>query len=160
MTALTPRAFVARETVVGIMINMVLSAIVYVTVFRGAGQMVPVWGRGGLALDCVPQCIAVSFMSSLVPGWLAQRALRDGRVVACPKPWRLSPLFAVRCAIGTVGGAMLGITVGLMSLRLLNVALVEWHAALWGKIAFGGALGGIIIVLTLPDALRPHGRQL
>lgn len=150
---LSARTYVTRETAIGIVINAVLSASVFVAAFGNRQADVPVWGSGGLAWDFVPQCLAISFMSTALPGWLAIRARRSGKVRTAAGEPRISGRLAVRIAVASVVGTACGSALGVLGLLALNSAAVPWSSALVAKVAFGAALGGLVIAMTLPDAL-------
>lgn len=78
MTA-AQRRYLAVETVIGAIINAILSA-AFVFIVFGGHATVPVWGPGGLVLDAVPQTLMVSLMSMLVPGLLTRKRLIAGKV--------------------------------------------------------------------------------
>jgi len=132
-----------REAAIGFAINAVLSLAFFVGIF-GLAQHVLGWAQ--LAPDFVPQSIAVTLMSALVPALIARAKLGGG----------LRPVL-LRAVIFAIGGAVLG-----MVLMLLTTAAalppIAWGAALALKMLYGGALGALVTTLVLRAMLASHAR--
>jgi hypothetical protein len=85
---MTTAAYIRRETGVSMVINAVLTLAFFLIVFGRSGP-VPVWGVGAYVFDFVPQGFMIGLMGSLVPGALAGKARRAGKVAALgvASPW-------------------------------------------------------------------------
>lgn len=127
---------VARETMISVVINMVLSAVFFVLV---SGLHGPV-RLADIGPDLVPQAFMVTLMGSLVPGLLtAPRHGVTGRTGAI-----VGRSFAVAfiAAIVVGGGGIL--------LLHGSMAPVAYGPAFAARVA----LGGILSVLVTPFAVR------
>jgi hypothetical protein len=136
---MTPRLSIAREAVISIVINAVLSLAFFLAFFGVAPRLLQ-WGApDNLALDFVPQSIAVSLMSALVPALIARKKLGGGLPVL--------PIL-LRAALFAVAGGVLG---GVMAFAVVALGLpaIGWSAALPVKMIYGGALGALVAVLAL-----------
>lgn len=144
MGAHTGTLSIPREAATSFGINMALSLAFFLAVF-GLGGPPLAWGApDGLAFDFVPQSVAVSLMSALVPALIA----RKRRALPC------SVRGIVMRAIGfAAAGAALG---GVLALLTGQAGLpsIDWGVALGLKLAYGGALGAFITGLALHPMAR------
>ncbi len=141
---MTHAVSIRREAAISVVINGVLSLAFFLGVFGTHMRMLHWAAPDNLALDFVPQSIAVALMSALVPALIARRKL-----VGAPVP-RTVPLrgILVRAALFALAGAGLG---GLLAFSIESVGSpsIAWGAALMIKIAYGGALGALVASLAL-----------
>lgn len=141
----TPTVSIRREAGISVVINGVLSLAFFLGVFgtvsRPLGWMVP----DNLAIDFVPQSIAVALMSALVPALIARKRLGNGPA--------LRPIL-IRAALFALAGGFLG---GLLALSIgaAGLSTIGWGAALAIKIAYGGALGALVATLALRRFVPP-----
>jgi hypothetical protein len=134
-----PRLSLAREAAISIVINAVLSLAFFLAFFGMTPRLLQ-WGApDNLALDFVPQSIAVSLMSALVPALIARRTLGAGVAVR--------PIL-LRAALFAVGGAVVGGALAFAAVAL-GLPAIGWNAALPAKMIYGGALGALVAVLAL-----------
>ncbi|QGP80108.1 hypothetical protein GL174_02635 [Sphingobium sp. CAP-1] len=136
---MTQGVSIGREAAISVVINGVLSLAFFLAVFGTAPHPLN-WGAPDyLALDFVPQSIAVALMSALVPALIARRKL-NGRSVLRG--------ILLRAAFFALAGALLG---GLLAFSIGSVPFpsIGWHAAMFIKIAYGGALGALVAGLAL-----------
>jgi len=143
--------YILRETIISMVINTAFSLGFFLLVFP-IGTPVRVWGLGALAFDALPQSAAIAAMSTLVPGAIAMRQVRQGRIArlehsALPRNLWLRALVMALAAM-VLGGAVSG---GV--LLALGLPAIPWTAALIGKLAYGAALAGIVTPPTLRAAL-------
>ena len=76
-------AYIARESAIGSVINLVIGSAFFLVVFRGQSDPA-VWGPGGLILDCVPQGFMIGLMS-IIPAMLITR-MRVAKGLSLPVP--------------------------------------------------------------------------
>lgn len=139
---------VAREAGISFGINAALSLAFFVGVFGLAARPLG-WGApDALGFDFLPQSIAVALMSALVPALVARKRL------AMRVPVRAVVLRALGLA---AYGAVLG---GLLAwgTQAAGLPAVGSHAALAGKLLYGGSLGALITSVMLNGMLRPLAR--
>lgn len=135
---------IRREAGISFGINAALSLIFFVAVF-GLKMRALTWGvPDALALDFVPQSIAVSLMSALVPALIARKRF------AMAIGLRTIMLRAITFALA---GALLG---GLIAFLAGSAAFapVQLPFALALKLIYGGSLGALITSLTLQRMTR------
>lgn len=144
-----PAAYIRRETAVSIAINVALSAAFFVAVF-GTGGEVPVWGVGGYIFDFGPQGFMIGLMATLVPGLLASKARRQGKVGAIAGQSRLPAAVLPRAVLCGVFGAACGVAGAGMLLFASGALQLAWLPALLAKLAFGAVLA----LLVTPAGLR------
>jgi hypothetical protein len=151
--------YLARETLIGAIVNALISAAFACAVFKG--DPARVWGSPSLALDFLPQSFAVAAFSVLVPTLLTRKRMRAGAVVPLESPAvRLPRSVLVRAlligAAATVllGGSAIGLTTALVR------GPVPFAAVLCLKIGHGAAVGALVTWVALRQALadRPSAR--
>lgn len=82
MTAVTPlNAYIARETAIGSVINLVIGSAFFLMLFRGQAEP-QVWGPGGLILDCLPQGFMIGLMSVIPAMLITRKRVGAGLVLA------------------------------------------------------------------------------
>ena len=144
--------YIRQETVVSIAINTVLSLAFFLLVFGRHGP-VTVWGAGNYVFDFAAQGFMIALMATLVPGALAVKALRAGKVAPVPPPPRL-PANLVLCAVllGVIGAAI-GVLGASAILSLVQLTHLSWWPALTAKLIFGAALAAVVTPIGLRAAL-------
>ena len=139
-----PVLSIPREAGISFTINATLSLAFFLGVF-GLDRRALSWAMpDALAFDFVPQSIAVSLMSALVPALMVRKRL------AMAIGLRSIVLRAV--AFAMAGAAAGGLIAFLADLATLSP--VDWHAALAIKLIYGGSLGALITSLTLQRMTR------
>jgi len=135
----TPTVSIRREAGISVVINGVLSLAFFLGVFGTVSRPLGWIAPDNLAIDFVPQSIAVALMSALVPALIARKRLGNGPA--------LRPIL-IRAALFALAGGVLG---GLLALSIGAAGLSAngWGAALAIKIAYGGALGALVATLAL-----------
>jgi hypothetical protein len=140
----TQAVSIGREAAISIVINGLLSLAFFLGVFGTQPRLLHWAAPDNLALDFVPQSIAVALMSALVPALIARRKLASAparRAVSLRG-------ILLRAALFALAGAALG---GLLAFSIGGVGFppIAWAAALMIKIAYGGALGALVASLAL-----------
>ncbi|GGD46233.1 hypothetical protein GRI62_09540 [Erythrobacter arachoides] len=144
---------IRRETLISGMVNAIISTGFFFAVF-GWGQPVRVWGAGHLVADLLPQGFAVAFFASMIPSFLASRAITRGALAAdMPRQPSTARLVLkafvtglIACGIGAVVWALV-FTLG----GWKTVAPVQ---ALTLKVGYGFFLGMAVTFFTLTRLLR------
>lgn len=139
-----PVLSIPREAGISFAINATLSLAFFLAVF-GVERRALSWAMpDALAFDFVPQSIAVSLMSALVPALIVRKrfAIAIG----------LRSIVLRAIAFALAGAALGGLTAFVTGRAALSP--VDWHAALAMKLAYGGSLGALITSLTLQRMTR------
>ncbi|HZV09129.1 MAG TPA: hypothetical protein VFF94_05205 [Novosphingobium sp.] len=155
----TPAApYIARETAVSMGINTALSLAFFLGVF-GIGRPVPVWGAGHYVLDFGPQAFMIALMATLVPGAVAARARRAGRVAPVAGPLGLAARLPAglwpRALLLAAASALGALVLAAAALAATGAVLLPFAPALAAKLAFGAALAAFITPLGLKAVLAP-----
>ncbi|MCE7798041.1 hypothetical protein LWE61_15945 [Sphingobium sufflavum] len=130
---------IRREAAISFGINALLSLAFFLALFGLTSRPLH-WGApGGLALDFIPQSLAVCLMSALVPCLIAR-----GRLAAPPSV-RTVLLRALAFAMG--GGALGALLAGVATMAAPPP--IGWTPALLLKLFYGGALGASVATLAL-----------
>jgi len=144
-----PRAYIRRETAIGVLISMAISAGFFLMIF-GVADPVPVGGFRGYAVDFLPQTFMVGLMGAFVPSVLTRKRITNSAIaaIATPSFWPgavlpRSILMALLSALVMGGGAM-------AILAALGAATVPWAPALAIKVA----VGGVVAAIVTPAAIR------
>ena len=135
----TPGISIRQEAAISMVINGTLSLAFFLAIFGMEPRALNWAAPDRLALDFVPQSLAVALMSALVPALIARRRLGG-------KP-ALRPILVRAAGFALAGGALGGLLTLLASSSATSP--IAWTAALIGKIAYGGALGALITSLML-----------
>jgi hypothetical protein len=144
-------AYIRRETLISVAINVALSLAFFLLVFGNAND-VAVRGIGNYAFDFLPQSFMISLFSALVPGLITARKLKQGKVAPLELPSRLPRALLRRVVILTFSGAIAG---GVVMSLLLTTGLetLDGTTALAAKMVFGGFLAAVVTVAGLRAAL-------
>jgi hypothetical protein len=146
---LNTTAYIRRETLVSMVINTVLSFAFFLGVFGRSGD-VPVWGMGAYVFDFVPQSFMIGLMAILVPGALAGKARRAGKVAPWAGASRLPKALVPRAVLVALGSVALGVGGSALVLTLLGAQSLPYTTALTVKLVFGAALA----LLVTPPGLK------
>lgn len=146
-------AYIRRETGVSVVINTMLTLGFFLAAFGRGGAAVPVWGIGGYVFDFVPQGFMIGLMASLVPGALAGKALRSGRVAAIGSPSALPSGLLVRSLLMAVCSAGAGVAIAGGVLFALGLAQLPWGGALAAKLVWAVVLAAVVTPAGLRAAL-------
>lgn len=136
---------IRREAAISVVINGVLSLAFFLGIYGTDARPLSWVAPDDLALDFIPQSVAVALMSALVPALLARKRL--GNVPA------LRPVL-IRAALFALAGALLG---GALALVIWTAALppIGWGTALIIKMVYGGVLGALVATLALRRLMSP-----
>lgn len=150
---MNPAAYIRRETGVSVVINAMLTLGFFLVAFGRDGAPVPVWGIGAYVFDFVPQGFMIGLMASLVPGALAGKALRSGKVAAVEAPSALPSGLVLRSLLMAMCGAAAGVAISAGLLAALGLDQLPWGAALAFKLVWAVALAVIVTPAGLRAAL-------
>lgn len=139
-----PVLSIPREAGISFAINATLSLAFFLAVFGLDGRSLSWAMPDALAFDFVPQSIAVSLMSALVPALIARKRLAMAI--------GLGPIVLRATGFAMAGAAMGGLIAFLMGRGAFSP--IDWHAALATKLTYGGLLGALITSLTLQRMTR------
>jgi len=146
----TASQYIRRETLISIAINCFFSALFFFVVFGGK-ERIPVWGLGNWVFDFLPQSFMIALLSTIVPGAIAVKRLRSGRVQALghrsPLPRNLLLRGLVLAAVSAIVGAA---AIALLVAAATDAAHLEPVSALTLKIAYAALLS----ILITPPGLR------
>jgi ABC-type amino acid transport system permease subunit len=145
------RRFIFRETMISVAINTVLSIGFFLLIF-GHTDRVPLWGMGNWVFDAIPQSFMIALMGTLVPGLIASKALRTGKIAVKGVPRPFSRL-AMRALVTALIAAAAGYASAGVVAELSGLERFGWTAALAIKAAYGAALAAIVTPLSLRAAL-------
>ncbi|NML11434.1 hypothetical protein HHL08_14970 [Sphingobium sp. AR-3-1] len=141
---MTQAVSIGREAAISVVINGVLSLAFFLGVFGTQPRLLNWAAPNNLALDFVPQSIAVALMSALVPALIARRKL-----AGAPAHHAVSLRgILLRAALFAIAGGALG---GVLAFSIESVGFppIAWVAAMMIKITYGGALGALVASLAL-----------
>ncbi|HUD94686.1 hypothetical protein [Sphingobium sp.] len=145
-------AYVRRETAISIAINAALSLAFFLAIF-GLDRPIPPWGVGGWVFDFMPQGFMIALMSVLVPGIIAGRKLRSGRLVATPSSSLLPRHLVARAILLAITSALAGSALVATFVWIGGVQMLTPLAALLFKVGYGAGLAAIITPPSLRTAL-------
>jgi hypothetical protein len=148
----SPSSYIARETVISMVINTGFSLAFFLLVFRLL-PLVPVRGFGAYAFDFLPQSFAIALISTLVPGAIrAAVASGAGRPVGTGlAPAAQSGVAHGGCGLAGDGGRGRTPCGLLLATEMVSMG---WWSALIVKLIYGAALAGVITPPTLWAALE------
>jgi hypothetical protein len=149
---MTSEQYIRRETFVSIAINIALSLAFFLLGFGFTGP-VPVWGFKAFVFDFAPQGFMIALMATLVPGALARRAKKLGRIVPLPTGRTAASSLIGRANLTGMIGAGVGVTGAAAIYAFADVGTIGWGSALFAKLVFGGIVAGIATPLGLRIAL-------
>ncbi|MDF0544438.1 hypothetical protein PX699_18970 [Sphingobium sp. H39-3-25] len=139
---------IAREASTAFFINAALSIAFFLGMFRTRATLA--WGApDGLAIDFVPQSIAVCLMSALVPVLIARRRVMNAGIVDVIG---VRKVVLLALCLALAGGALGGLLAWMM--LSLGLSPITWHTALAGKAIYGGLLGAVITKWALRRLVR------
>lgn len=140
-------AYVARETAISVVINVVISLLFVWLVFGGDAEA----ARQDVLIDFIPQTFMIALMGSLIPAAITRGKLNRGAVARIPGPPSRLPhnlflrslLIAVAATL-VVGGAAAILTVALLgtSIDLETLTIVK------------ACYGALVALIVTPPALR------
>lgn len=149
---MTPlNAYIVRETAIGSVINVVIGAAFFLMIFRGQADL-PVWGPGGLILDCLPQGFMIGLMS-VIPAMLITRK-RVGRGLALTT----SPTTRALLPRGVFARGLLVAFVTMVCL-VASAAALAWlsgvqSVSFWPAFALKALPGLLAPCIIIPPAIR------
>jgi hypothetical protein len=141
------RAYVRKETAIGVAINAALSALFCVALFAGR-EAIPV---GDIVLDALPQSFMIALMATIVPTAITRKRLRTGTIA--PLAGGGGPLPANLALRGLLVAAACALAGGLLHwLALPRLTPETWAFA--PLLAYKIVYGGVLALLIGPFVLR------
>lgn len=165
MARLSPEhaRYVAIETLVGVVINSVLSLGFTLLAIGGRG-VVPWWGPGGVAFDFIPQVFMITLATTLATTLIARKRLKAGAVApltsadagwlarAPANPFLRAVLFGLAVAIVLVPASLLALSAsGSREMSALNLIML--------KVVYGAVLAALLTPPIVRAALVPPGER-
>ena len=145
-------SIINKETRISNIINMVLSAAFFFLAFGLAPKVLMTASPDQLALDFIPQSLAIGFFAALMPSLIMSGKRRKGQVEGVDinaVPFKTNLLRAVGFALATgVAGLLL-----MLALPMVAVAM-GYFSALAMKVIYGGLLAYLVTPRALRMALR------
>ena len=146
--------YVRTETGIGVVLNILVSALFAWAVVPKPPGVIAMWGLGGIAFDLVPTTFMIVFMTSIALGLLTAKRLRDGKVSPMP---RAAAGLAGRLPASVPGRAITLALIGcatLLPLTVLGLILLGVESmALWPFVAFKAAYGVVVALVFMPPLL-------
>jgi hypothetical protein len=145
-------AIIRRETRISLVINLVLSGAFFLAVFGVIPRPLTLAAPDNLALDFLPQSLAIGFFSALVPALLVNGKRRKGLIVGLDNnaATAMTTLFRALgfAAIAALAGAAIALLLPMI------ITQIGYFAAFAVKLFFGGLLAGLITPRALRRSLR------
>lgn len=139
---------IARETIVSAIVNAVISVGFFLLVF-GTTDPVKVWGRGGYAVDFVPQSLAIGFMAALVPPLVIRKTIDSNRFGGSATSAPAIGSILARALLSAAAALTISSSLCAAALWLSGVQAIAYWPAFAAKVLYGAALGAIVTRLTL-----------
>ncbi|MBA15310.1 MAG: hypothetical protein CMN73_03035 [Sphingomonas sp.] len=141
--------YIRRETFISMMINGALSAAFFLLIFVWFSP-VPLWGIGNWIFDFLPQSFMIGLMSTIVPGAITKKRLRDGTVRPSGAQTRLPQSLILRALLLAAASALIGTAAIAAIAALTGAAEIGWSEAFALKVLYGIILAAIVT----PPGLR------
>lgn len=143
------RRYIATETAVSIVINVLISALFMVLVF-GRSNDIELWGGHGLAVDFIPQTFMIAAMSVLVPTLLTRQRIKRGVLVR--SPGERPPLLANLALRVVVIAVALTVALGAIAVLILDAS---WTRPLgfWEAFPMKLLYGALVALIATPIGL-------
>ena len=139
---------VAVETRISVIINMVLSAVFFFLAFGLSPKVLTTASPDQLALDFIPQSLAIGFFAALVPSLIMSGKRRKGQIEGVDSN-AISFKTTLLRAIGFAFAAGIAGLAVMVALPMVT-AEMDYFPALAVKVIYGGALASLVT----PRALR------
>lgn len=147
------KRYIVRETLVGIILNIVVSAIFVWLMFHGLPR-IGLWGMEGLAFDLVPTTFMITLMTTIALTFITRGRMRAGVV---------APMRSIGPALHGFP-PLRGLILGLLFTIALVPPIIGVLAFLWRrdwsygevmgfKIVYGASLGAVVTPVVLRLAL-------
>lgn len=149
---ISPEAYIRRETLLSVGINATISLILFLIVF-GVANPVEVWGVGKFAFDFLPQAFMIALMSTLVPGVLTERKIRQGKLQTIDGRSRLPKALSLRAILIATTAGLVSASAFAGVFLLSGLTVLGWSAALALKLAFGAGLAVVVTPIGLRAAM-------
>lgn len=146
------QAYIRRETIASVIINALFSAGVFVLLFHGL-ELVPYWGIGNYVFDFAPQSFMIALMATLVPGAIAMKRQRSGKLPPGGPANALPGNLVVRGVVLGLASAFCGLALAGALAWLSGAATIDAGQALVLKVVYGAVLAAVVTPPSLRRAL-------
>ncbi|WP_114955078.1 hypothetical protein [Sphingosinicella terrae] len=144
------RAYVARETLVSVVITMAISALMTWVVFGGGVAA----ERREVLLDFLPQTFMIALMGSLVPGVMARRQVRRRALARRAGPPPKLRSLTLRSFGAAMASTLLFGAIGAALVVALFAEAVPIASLFGFKCAYGGSVALVVTPVAIRAALR------
>jgi hypothetical protein len=146
-------AVVQQQMLISAVVNLVLSAAIFVLAFGLTQRTLAIAAPDNFALDFIPQSLILAFMSALLPA-LAVRSKRAAGAIAGVSAAAPSPGSLARSALWfAVLAAGVGVLLALIT-RFSTTQGIAWSHALIVKVIYGVVLGVAVTRTAVAAVLR------
>lgn len=139
---------IRKEALHSAMINGGISAAIFLALF-GSKDPLPIWGRGGLAIDTIVQAFMIAIMATVVPVAIMRRKRRTSQIPVSPEASALPRSLVTRALLLGLVAAGLSAVLVLPVLTWTGIATAGWYQAITAKIAFGALTGAAATAAAL-----------
>jgi len=158
------RMYIARERVIGSIVNFVLS-LVFTILLVPAASPISLWGPQGIAVDLVPTVFMLTLAGSLAITLLAKQRLRSGAIK--PIPGHLCGAVAralpdnvlLRIVMVAVVVTAVVVPASVVGLALADVRSMSYGSYLAFKSIYGPFVGALSTATVVKAALRNRGAR-
>jgi hypothetical protein len=157
------RKFLVKETLVGIMVNAVISGIIAFFMFRSQSE-IPLWGKNGLFFDLIPTIFLMTFCMTL--GMTPATRARIGKGKAPVAPWHRSEYavfrvfpraFVLRAFVFGAMALLILLPTTTVLVSLLNGCPMTFTEMLLFKICYGALIGLLLTPAITLVAMADEG---
>ena len=146
------RAYVIRQTMVGVAINSSLS-FVFAWLVAGARASIPLWGARGMAIDFIPQTIMMMFAMTLAVTLLTRRRIRMGELLPIDHAPRLPHNALLRALLVNVLTAAICCPATVAALHIADVRDLPVRSFIAMKVVYGAVVTFIVAPRIVRAAL-------
>ncbi len=118
------RAFLIKETVVSMMINLLLSAAITFLTFRSQTTIM-LWGSGGLFFDLIPTFFIMIFCMGAIITPTMRKRIEKGAAPSAPSHFKNFLFFRIQPKLSIFRGIFFG-GLGLLVLLPISIGLLVW----------------------------------
>ena len=146
-------SIIKKETRISVIISTVLSAAFFFLAFGLSPKVLTTASPDQLALDFIPQSLAIGFFAALMPSLIFGNKRRKGKIDGLDR----NPDSVGKILLRSIGFALVaGVTGALIAFVLrLFVAQIAYFPAAAVRVIYGGLLAYIVTPRVLRLSLRP-----
>jgi hypothetical protein len=154
--------FIVKETVIAIVVNVTLTAIITYMIFHDHGE-IGLWGKNGIFFDLIPTILIITFLMTVVMTPVTRMRIKKGTAPAAS--WQNTERYVFRFFSGPflIRGVLIGllallillpsttgilIILGTFSMTVMQLIVFKAFLAMFNALIFAPA----ILVLAMSDA--------